>query len=140
MEGKMDEIKYTEPRRRVRREMIRTEKLGLAGLLLAISVFVVIGVNNTDWLDRVFWFLGASAAAYAIGAGVVERIEEDRDAAILENDLLRHQLVMFITEVGVGAVKQENLQALGKQLNNAKLSEIREGKTLKVMDRYFFWR
>ena len=139
----MDEIKYTEPRRRVRREMIRTEKLGLAGLLLAISVFVVIGVNNTDWLDRVFWFLGASAAAYAIGAGVVERIEEDRDAAMLENDLLRHQLVMFITEVGVGMVNKEDLQKLYKQLDyfglNA-ISKLRKGKTLKVMDRYFFWR
>ena len=139
----MDDIKYTEPRRRIRKEMIRTEKLGLAGLVLAISVFVVIGVNNTDWLDRVFWFLGASAAAYAIGAGVVGRIEEDRDAAILENDLLRYELVMFITEVGLGTVNKEDLQKLYKQLDYWALdatSEIRKGKTLKVMDRYFFWR
>lgn len=139
----MDEIRYTEPRKRVRKEMFRTEKLGLAGLLLAISVFVVIGVNSTDWLDRAFWFLGASAAAYGIGAGVVERIEEDRDAAILENDLLRHQLVMFITEVGLGKVEKENLQKLYKQFDYFGLdatSKLRKGETLKVMDRYFFWR
>jgi len=140
----MDEIRYTKPRSRPRKERIRTEKLALAGLLLAIPVFVVIGVNNTEsWLDMVFCFLLAYAAAYAIGAGVLERIEEDRDAAILENDFLRYQLVMFTTEVGLGRVEKETLQKLSRQfgpLGVEATSKLRQGKTLEVMNSYFFWR
>jgi len=127
--------KFMERVPRIRKQYSSVATGQFAAAFTWIAILVYLAGKAETWLGLSACGILVFLIAYFIGKGLIDRIEEDKDASIGGVRSLRYQMILFISEVGLNRVSQDELEKLKSEINLARS----EKKEPAFMETYYFW-